>query len=126
MWSAPAQDLRIVSPVSGFPVSNIRELANLVEQAVITSTDGVLRLPGRLTEQRRADRRTEASSGSANRGTLEDVERDYVLQVLEERGWRIEGENGAARRLGLHPNTLRNRMRKLGVRRPNAVSSPDA
>jgi len=41
-----------------------------------------------------------------------------VLQVLEATGWRIEGEGGAARRLGLHPNTLRNRMGKLGIRRP--------
>jgi transcriptional regulator with GAF, ATPase, and Fis domain len=55
---------------------------------------------------------------AGDRGTLEDVERAYVLKVLEECGWRIEGEGGAARRLGLHPNTLRNRMRKLGLRRP--------
>jgi transcriptional regulator with GAF, ATPase, and Fis domain len=101
---------------------NVRELSNLVEQAVIMSTDGALRLPSRLTGPRRADLPGEARR-SGDRGTLEDVEREYVVQVLEECGWRIEGARGAARRLGLHPNTLRNRMRKLGVRRPGPALS---
>ena len=105
---------------------NVRELSNLLEQAVITSSDGILRLPSRLGGPARIDA-PGAGSGPArtDRGTLEDVERQYVLEVLEACSWRIEGEGGAARRLGLHPNTLRNRMRKLGVRRPTAVSPQD-
>jgi transcriptional regulator with GAF, ATPase, and Fis domain len=98
---------------------NVRQLANLIEQAVIMSTDGTLRLPSRLTSPGRGD--GGAAGGredGADRGTLEEVEREYVLEVLEACSWRIEGEGGAARRLGLHPNTLRNRMRKLGLRRP--------
>ena len=46
-----------------------------------------------------------------------------MCHVLEERDWRIEGEQGAARLLGLHPNTLRNRMRKLGLYRPSVPRS---
>ena len=51
--------------------------------------------------------------------TLEEVERDYVIRVLEDRGWRIEGPHGAAHVLGLNPSTLRTRMAKLGISKPN-------
>ena len=47
--------------------------------------------------------------------TIAEVERWYVEQVLTETRWVIEGERGAARRLGLHPNTLRSRMARLGL-----------
>ena len=46
------------------------------------------------------------------------MERWYVEQVLTETRWVIEGERGAARRLGLHPNTLRSRLKRWGVMRP--------
>ena len=52
--------------------------------------------------------------------TLEQYERCHILEVLRETNWRIEGPKGAALILGLHPNTLRSRMQKLGVRRPSA------
>ncbi len=48
-------------------------------------------------------------------GTLEEVERAYIAQLLEETSWAIEGPHGAAKRLGLKPSTLRGRMRKLGI-----------
>ncbi len=51
-------------------------------------------------------------------GTLKDVERHHILQVLEQTRWRIEGQRGAAIRLGLNPSTLRSRMRKLGIEKP--------
>ncbi len=51
-------------------------------------------------------------------GTLKDVERHHILQVLEQTRWRIEGQRGAALRLGLNPSTLRSRMRKLGIEKP--------
>ena len=50
--------------------------------------------------------------------TLEDIERDHILQVLEETRWKIEGPNGTAETLGLNPGTLRSRMKKLGIQRP--------
>lgn len=49
--------------------------------------------------------------------TLGEVERRYILHVLEETKGRISGAKGAAAILGLHPNTLRSRMAKLGVGR---------
>lgn len=53
--------------------------------------------------------------------TLEEVERDYIRRTLEQRHWRIEGPNGVARVLGLNASTLRSRMRKLGLRRPDVT-----
>jgi transcriptional regulator with GAF, ATPase, and Fis domain len=52
--------------------------------------------------------------------TLETVERDYILAVLQQTNWIINGPRGAAQILGLHPNTLRNRMKKLGITRSDA------
>ena len=48
---------------------------------------------------------------------LSDMEREYILQVLQKTGWRIEGRAGAAVILGLNPGTLRGRMRKYGISR---------
>ena len=50
--------------------------------------------------------------------SLEEVERDYIVRILEERHWKIEGIDGAARILNLNPSTLRGRIRKFGIRRP--------
>ncbi len=51
-------------------------------------------------------------------GSLTEVERAHIIGVLEQSGWVIEGERGAAKILNLHPNTLRSRMKRLGIRRP--------
>jgi formate hydrogenlyase transcriptional activator len=56
---------------------------------------------------------------SAFNGTLEDVERAHIQRVLQQAHWVIEGERGAALALGLNPSTLRSRMRKLAIRKPN-------
>ena len=49
--------------------------------------------------------------------TLEDLERQYITQVLESTGWRVSGPEGAANILGLNPSTLQSRMKKLGIRK---------
>ncbi|UUZ78462.1 hypothetical protein LP414_18215 [Polaromonas sp. P1(28)-13] len=49
---------------------------------------------------------------------LEEVERTHLRRTLDATRWQIEGEQGAARLLGLNPSTLRGRMRKLGLRKP--------
>jgi len=89
---------------------NIRELENLIERAVITSPDGELQieLPG-----------GKKKIPSERDQTLEAFERDYITSVLEEKRWKVKGESGAAKSLGLKPSTLRTRMEKLGIRRPN-------
>jgi len=58
------------------------------------------------------------SAASVTSTSLEEVERAHIRRVLQEVGWRIEGDRGAARVLDLKPSTLRARMRKLGIRKP--------
>lgn len=87
---------------------NIRELRNLVERALITSQGPKLRIT--LPETVRP--------GSPPPHALNDMERDYIQQVLVRTRWRIRGANGAAEILGMKPSTLESRMMKLGIRRP--------
>ena len=95
---------------------NIRELQNVIERAVIVSSDGVLRLPEPLAQATTAP----AGEGEAFKepltiSTLDEAEREHILRALEATGWRIEGPKGAAAMLKLHPSTLRFRMKKLGL-----------
>jgi hypothetical protein len=55
--------------------------------------------------------------------TLHEVDRQHIVAVLQRTGWRIDGPNGAARLLNMHPSTLRSRMQKLGIRRSAAELS---
>jgi len=50
--------------------------------------------------------------------TLETVERDHIVRVLEYTQWKVSGKNSAAEIFGLNRSTLRARMRKLGIRKP--------
>jgi transcriptional regulator with GAF, ATPase, and Fis domain len=50
--------------------------------------------------------------------TLNQMEQRYIRETLEVTGWRISGRKGAAEILGLHPNTLRSKMERLGIRHP--------
>ena len=95
---------------------NIRELENVLQQAIILSQDGSLDLSDFVGEPMDV---VDAPSRARNRSrSLVDVERDHIQLVLETVGWRIEGAAGAAQVLGLRPSTLRTRMRKLGIQRP--------
>jgi formate hydrogenlyase transcriptional activator len=89
---------------------NIRELENLVERAVITSPDGNLRMeiPNQKTKP------------VSRAKTMREFEREYIIAVLEDTDWRINGRHGAASRLAMHPSTLRFRMHKLGIKRPSS------
>jgi formate hydrogenlyase transcriptional activator len=49
--------------------------------------------------------------------TLQEVEREHIEAVLQQTHGVIEGASGAAKTLGMHPNTLRHRMEKLGIKR---------
>ena len=90
---------------------NVRELENILERAVILATGHTLEIgPDVLSEPVSA---TAAGPGLA----LEDVERNHILNVLERTGWVIDGRKGAATVLDLHPNTLRSRLKKLGIER---------
>lgn len=110
---------------------NIRELENVIERAVILcrgemlDIDPMMLQAGQCTpisprrEPPSADVRVFTSTADAGPNTLEDVERNHIRAVLEKTNWRIEGDHGAARILDLHPNTLRSRMKKLGIVRPD-------
>jgi transcriptional regulator with GAF, ATPase, and Fis domain len=94
---------------------NVRELENVIERAAILAQGPVVRV-----EDSFAGRRALETSVP---GKLEDVERAHILRVLREVDWTIEGARGAAGRLGLHPNTLRSRMQKLGIKKPRRTVS---
>jgi len=91
---------------------NVRELENVIERALILSTGSTLRLaetPGALGR---------GAAGPPPSERLDDLERTHIRRVVEGCGWRIHGKGNAAEQLGLHPNTLRSRMQKLGITRP--------
>ncbi len=101
---------------------NIRELQNVIERAVILSPGPTLALDReQLLVPLAAAPSSEptSSASSAESASLSDVERRHIQSILEQTGWVIEGDRGAARILSLHPNTLRFRMQKLGIVRPH-------
>jgi PAS domain S-box-containing protein len=90
---------------------NIRELRNVVERAMIVSTNTQLSIP------------LPAVAHAAGKRSLKlnDVEREHIQSVLDSAGWRIRGATGAAALLGLKPTTLEARMAKLGLVRPKRI-----
>ncbi|HSB42498.1 MAG TPA: sigma 54-interacting transcriptional regulator [Methylomirabilota bacterium] len=95
---------------------NVRELQNIIERAAVLSSGRVLELGPELLPVGSPEGPPGGPAGRA--ATLEDVEREHIRAALERSRWVIEGPAGAARSLGLHPNTLRSRMAKLGITRP--------
>ncbi len=94
----------------GWP-GNVRELQNIIERAVILSTNQQLELDESLVAPI-------AGTATKSPRTLEDIERDHILAVLKSVGWRVSGERGAAKILGLKRTTLEARMNRLGISRP--------
>ena len=99
----PVMDRLVSYPWPG----NVRELQNVVERALILSPGPVLQVEETLDTAgpRRADR-------------LDEVEREHILHVLKRCDWRVDGPENAAATLGLNASTLRSRMQKLGIGRP--------
>ena len=98
---------------------NVRELQNIIERAVVLSEGSMLELGPDLLPVSAAGA-PPASSSAPSPGLdtlLEEVERNHILAALEQAGGVVEGPRGAAKLLKLHPNTLRSRMEKLGIRR---------
>src|SRR5215813_8427288 len=115
---------------------NVRELQNIIERAVILCQQPILDLKpdlapisarGVLSQVPEGSSESEAATYSGPTSpalsTLKDVERGYIMTVLKQTGGVIEGPKGAARILNLHPNTLRHRITKLGIKRsPHRIS----
>ncbi len=91
---------------------NVRELQHVIERAIIVSRGRTLEFGDWLREPV-AEMRVDQGSVT----TLEAMEREHILKMLEITGWRVSGESGAARLLGLKPTTLEARMKKLGLER---------
>ena len=87
---------------------NIRELKNVIENAMIISNDRILKLKplADLSPILQRDLKLEA------------VERNHIIDVLNKTSWRVSGQKGAAELLGLKPTTLEYRIKKLGITRP--------
>ena len=92
---------------------NVRELENVVERSMIASKGEVLQLDAPLAVSERPQAKV---FGDA----LDDMQRAHIEAVLSRCGWRINGKGNAAERLGVHPNTLRFRLKKLNLARPTA------
>jgi len=89
---------------------NVRELRNVIEHAMIVSSDKTLVVHAPKV----------ASSETPDVPNLEDMERRHIVSVLERNGWRVGGKGGAAEVLGLKRSTLYSRMKKLGINRPDS------
>jgi transcriptional regulator with GAF, ATPase, and Fis domain len=99
---------------------NVRELQNVIERALITSADGRTLNLERALPEAEAPAAPQADGGRVLTATeLEDFERANIARALEAAGWKISGAGGAAALLGLNPNTLSSRMKKLGIRKPS-------
>jgi chemotaxis protein methyltransferase CheR len=100
---------RTMQALQNYPwPGNVRELAHAVEGALITARGKKLNfeLP-KIADATLSDFKS-----------FEEMERDYILRVLKAKSWRIGGADSAASTLGMHVNTLRARMKKLGIKRP--------
>jgi len=104
---------------------NVRELENIIERSMIVSSGTELMIEGipdaaAGTAALRPD--AAANSAPSTQRTLAEVERDHILAVCTHCGWRINGRGNAAERLGLNPNTLRSKMKRLGIERPSVAA----
>ena len=86
---------------------NVRELENIIHRAVIVTEGKELLL----------DVPEKSARPSPKHTTLEEVEQQHILKTLTSCRWKIEGKDGAAKRLGINPSTLRSRMKKLNIQK---------
>jgi len=89
---------------------NIRELENIIERGVISSRDKILNV----------EKLEDSSDGTqADQLSLHDHEKKYILEILESTNWKISGKGGAADKLDVNHQTLRSKIKKLGIERPS-------
>lgn len=102
---------------------NVRELGNVIERAIILSSNATLQLEAiqlspTFHPVAASDDADRARNPTEEDDTLQACERAHILRICQATSWKIKGADGAARRLGLNPGTLYARMKKLGIRRP--------
>jgi transcriptional regulator with GAF, ATPase, and Fis domain len=86
---------------------NVRELENVIERAIITSNNNQLNIESLIDPGKNANENI----------ALEELEKNHILKILEKTYWKISGSGGAAAILKINPETLRSKMRKLGIKR---------
>ena len=123
---------------------NVRELENLVERALVLNTSPLLKISPEILAAYTPDGRVDVASAATgvhrilvpapppinlddteNTG-LHHIQREHILRVLNATHWVIEGNHGAALKLGMKPATLRHRMKKLGIARAPTVAAQAA
>jgi transcriptional regulator of acetoin/glycerol metabolism len=90
---------------------NVREMENVLEREIINNHKTGLRFDNIVFKNGGANDGAERKSVA----DLDNIMREHILKTLNQTNWRISGKKGAAYILGLHPNTLRHRMKKLGI-----------
>ena len=120
--SKETMDLLLRYPWPG----NIRELQNVIERGVALCPGKVLHLgpdllPLEGPQSSSTDTKDDIGRADGENGltSLEEVEKRHILSVLKQTQGVIDGPKGAAKILGLHPNTLRSRMKKIKISRPS-------
>jgi formate hydrogenlyase transcriptional activator len=91
---------------------NIRELENLIERALILTTGKTLEYGNWIPAAKNI-----SSNGKAGPQKMDEVEKEHIICILEKTNWKVSGEKGAAKILGLNATTLEARMKKLGIER---------
>lgn len=93
---------------------NVRELEGVIQRALLSSSGPILELGHPLAGRSPGERGDDTAAFK-----LRQVERDHIATILDECSWKISGDKGAAAALGIPPSTLRSKMKKLGIKRPN-------
>ncbi|MFI1770830.1 sigma 54-interacting transcriptional regulator [Thalassobellus citreus] len=88
---------------------NVRELENIVERAVITSSEDKIVFP---------DFDIKNQSNSNNSTSLDEIQSNHIIKTLNQTNWKISGKDGAAALLDIKVSTLRDRMAKFGIKKP--------
>jgi len=108
---------------SNYWPGNVRELKHVIMRAVLNSSGSSLQLTEPLANPASPPLSATAIGPPAYL-SLEEMERQYIAKALAQVGWKIAGKGGAAEILDINPDTLRSRMRKLGIRNPNKLNRP--
>ena len=95
-------------------LGNVRELENVIERTVVLSQGNQLELRDWLPL---AGDSLPDMQDMSDIPTIENLEREHIIKVLELTGWLVSGEKGAAKILGMKSTTLNARMKKLGITR---------
>lgn len=96
---------------------NVRELENVIERAIINSVGDTIKLDDAQLTSLSEDSKNKNGS-DISEVTLNATQKSHIVSILEACNWKINGDKGAAHKLGMPPSTLRSKMKKLGIERP--------